>query len=158
MNWKETRKRLIECGIDPLRLLRLWGCINLRNADLHNADLCGVKLNNTDLRNADLSGANLRGANLHSADLRDADLYSASLCEANLCNADLRGANLDFSCWPLWCGSLHVTIDEDQAAQLAYHLASVLPTSVKGEWIDELLEFANTWSGITAHDLYPLEA
>ena len=36
-------------------------------------------------------------------------------------------ANLDRSCWPLWCGSLHVRIDEQQARQLAYHLAAVLP-------------------------------
>lgn len=40
---------------------------------------------------------------------------------ANLWEANLRGANLDFSCWPLWCGSLDVTVDKRIAAQLAYH-------------------------------------
>jgi hypothetical protein len=30
---------------------------------------------------------------------------------ANLQNADLRGADLDYSCWPLWCGSLGVIAD-----------------------------------------------
>ena len=46
------------------------------------------------------------------ADLRDADLR----------DANLRGADLDYGCWPLWCGSLDVTIDKRIFAQLAYHL------------------------------------
>ena len=45
------------------------------------------------------------------ADLQDADLWGA----------DLRCANLDHSCWPLWCGSLDVKVDRRIAAQLAYH-------------------------------------
>ena len=35
--------------------------------------------------------------------------------------ADLRGADLDFSCWPLWCGSLAVKVCKRIAVQLAYH-------------------------------------
>ena len=45
----------------------------------------------------------------------------ANLHEANLGGADLRGANLDYSCWPLWCGSLDVKVDARIARQLAYH-------------------------------------
>ena len=104
------------------------GIVDLRGADLRGADLI----------DADLSGANLRRADLHGADLH---------------GADLRRANLDFACWPLWCGSLHAIIDDDQAAQLAYHLASVLPETVNGEWVGGLREFANSWSGIEKHDL-----
>ena len=74
-----------------------------------------------DLRNADLCGANLRNANLCGADLRDADL-----CDANLRDADLRGADIDFSCWPLWCGSFDVIVDRRIAAQLAYHFCRVI--------------------------------
>lgn len=51
------------------------------------------------------------------ADLRDAYLNSVKLR-----GADLRGASLDFSCFPLWCGSLDVHIDDKQAIQLLYHL------------------------------------
>ena len=58
------------------------------------------------LRCADLRSADLRGANLRGADLQD---------------ADLRGADLDYSYWPLWCGSLDVKVDRRIAAQLAYH-------------------------------------
>ena len=50
--------------------------------------------------------ANLRGANLRGA---------------NLSEADLRGANLDFSCLPLWCGSLNAEFDDKQIIQIVYH-------------------------------------
>lgn len=56
------------------------------------------------------------------ANLHGADLSSADLCRANLRGADLRGANLDYSCFPLWCGSLGVHIDDRLAIQLLYHL------------------------------------
>lgn len=41
---------------------------------------------------------------------------------ANLCGADLCGANLDFSCWPLWCGSKNVKADDRLIAQLIFHV------------------------------------
>lgn len=63
----------------------------------------------------------LRCADLRSADLRGADLQDANLQGANLRGANLRGADLDYSYWPLWCGSLDVKVDRRIAAQLAYH-------------------------------------
>ena len=44
---------------------------------------------------------------------------------ADLSNANLRGADLDYSCYPLWCGSLHLKADKRLACQLAYHLCSM---------------------------------
>lgn len=41
--------------------------------------------------------------------------------KANLREADLRKADLDYSCWPLWCGSMDVKVCKRIAAQLAYH-------------------------------------
>ena len=103
---------------------------NLRGADLSDADLRGADLSNAnlrgaDLRDADLRDANLRGANLNDADLRGADLSNANLRGANLNDADLRGADLDYSCYPLWCGSLHLKANKRLACQLAYHLCSM---------------------------------
>ena len=66
--------------------------------------------------------ANLYGADLQGADLREANLQEADLRWADLRGANLRGANLDFSVWPLWCGSLDVKVDARTARQLAYHL------------------------------------
>ena len=73
-----------------------------------------------DLTDADLTHTNLTDANLTNSDLR-----SANLTMANLTRTDLRGANLDYSCLPLWCGSLSMKTDEHQRKQIAYHLASL---------------------------------
>ena len=44
---------------------------------------------------------------------------------ADLRRADLRGADLDFSCWPLWCGGLVVKVCKRIAVQLAYHFCKL---------------------------------
>lgn len=67
-----------------------------------------------DLSYADLKGADLKGANLRSADLR---------------SADLRDVYLDYSCLPLWCGSLKVHMDDKQVKQLLYHTLSIVKYS-----------------------------
>ena len=58
-------------------------------------------------------------------DLKGADLSGADLRGANLRGANLNGADLDYSCYPLWCGSLHIKADKRLACQLAYHLCSI---------------------------------
>ena len=70
---------------------------------------------------ADLSAANLRGADFYGADLSGADLSGSNLRGTDLSAADLRGTNLDYSVWPLWCGSLDVKIDKRIFCQLLYH-------------------------------------
>ena len=97
-----------------------------------------------DLTRANLTGANLRGAVLTGADLIDADLTGANLRGAVLTDANLRGANLDTSCWPLWCGSLGVKVDKRIACQLAYHLCALICDDA--EYIaarNSILDFAN---------------
>lgn len=44
---------------------------------------------------------------------------------ADLRRADLIGADLDFACWPLWCGSLAVKVCKRIAVQLAYHFCKL---------------------------------
>ena len=110
-------------------------CADLRGADLGYADLRGANLSGANLRDADFGGANLSNANLRDADLRGANLIYADLSGANLIYADLsradlrganlNGANLDYSCYPLSCSSLHLKADKRLACQLAYHLCSL---------------------------------
>ena len=105
-----------------LKQHKLWleNCNKGEYADLRGADL----------RNAALSGADLRGVDLRGADLR---------------GADLRGANLDFSSWPLWCGSLGVIADKKLVGQLAYHLLDLAKSSEIDVGIcDEIRKLANT--------------
>lgn len=94
---------------------------NLSRTNLRDADLREANLSRTDLREANLSGANLSEANLHRADLSEANPHGARIN-----GADLRGANLDYSAWPLWCGSLDPIIDKRIAAQLAYHFCRTI--------------------------------
>lgn len=87
------------------------------------------------------------------ADLRDADLRDADLCDADLRGADLRGANLcgadlDFSCLPLWCGSLTAHFDDKQLRQIAYHLVKAGLNSKNAseetkKELAKLVDFAN---------------
>lgn len=86
----------------------------------------------------------LKGADLRYADLRYVDLSDADLSDADLRYADLSGANLDYSCYPLWCGSLHLKADKRLACQLAYHLCSIQCDDA--EYIkmrNSILDFAN---------------
>ena len=112
---------------------------NLQDANLQGTDLWIAYLQRTDLRSANLRSANLRGvdlwsANLQDANLQDANLWSANLRSANLQRADLQGADLqgadlDFSCLPLWCGSLLANMDDRQVKQLLYHILSIVKHS-----------------------------
>lgn len=87
--------------------------INLRVADLSDMDLSDMDLSYTDLRGADLRGTDLRGT-------------------------DLSGANLDYSCWPLRCGSLNAKIDKRLFIQLLYHTVRA-GQSVKDEEVRKFL-------------------
>ena len=98
---------------------------DLRGADLSRTVLSGADLRGANLIGANLRDANLRGANLINANLRDANLRGANLINADLRDANLMEANLDYSCYPLWCGSLHLKADKRLACQLAYHLCSI---------------------------------
>lgn len=70
---------------------------------------------------ANLQMANLQWVDLQEANLQWANLQWANLRGANLRGANLRGADFDYSCWPLWCGSLDAKADQILAAQIAYH-------------------------------------
>jgi hypothetical protein len=103
---------------------------NMLGADLSGANMLRANLSDANLSNANLSGANLYGADLRHADLSDADLSDADLSNsdlrwANMLGANLHGADIDFSAWPLWCGSNHVKVDVRIAAQLAAHFCAL---------------------------------
>ena len=107
---------------DILQNHKLW----LAEAGGERANLCFADLRGANLRGANLSHANLRGADLSRADLSRADLRGADLSRADLSRADLNladlsGADIDFSVWPLWCGTMGVKVDRRIAAQLAAH-------------------------------------
>ena len=129
----------------------------LEGADLMRANLRGARLNEADLRRADLTGADLTGADLTGADLTGADLYACNLRRADLEGADLTGVNLDFSCLPLWCGSLRMHIDRSIFDQLLYHVFSICPEECKHLLTQALVDEANRFHQIEESNLVRLE-
>ena len=121
---------------------------DLRGASLRYASLSHADLSGADLSDANLRYANLRCANLRCANLRCANLRHASLSGADLSGADLSGADLDYSCLPLWCGSLEAHFDDRQLVQIAYHLVKAglqsknASEETKKE-LSKLIDFAN---------------
>jgi len=113
-----------------------------------NRDCEGWENMRADLRGADLRGAELRDADLRGADLRDADLRGADLRGANL-----RDADIDFSCMPLWWGSLSAHFDDRQLKQIAYYLVKAglqsknASVEAKAE-LAKLIDFANEFHGV----------
>ena len=89
------------------------------------ADLRGADLRKVELRGANLIYADLRGANLSYAKFVGSNLIGTNLSDANLKDANLKGANIDYSCLPLWCGSLGVKVDDKIVYQLLYHVCSL---------------------------------
>ena len=86
----------------------------------------GADLQGANLQGADLQGAVLQGADLQDANLQDAYLRGADLQGAYLQGADLQGADLDFSCLPLFCGSLRMKTDKRIRVQVAFHFLSLI--------------------------------
>lgn len=102
---------------------------NLSYSDLGYSDLCGSDLSSSNLRGSDLSYSNLCHSNLRGADLSRSDLCYSTLRGADLSYSDLREADIDFSAWPLWCGSLKAYVDDRIAILLLYHTLSVVQHS-----------------------------
>jgi uncharacterized protein YjbI with pentapeptide repeats len=102
--------------------MKINGYIIEAGADLRWAKLQGANLRGTDLQWANLQEANLQGAKLQGAKLRGADLKWANLQGTNLQGTDLRGAKIDFSCFPLWCGSFNMKVDDNILEQLLTHI------------------------------------
>lgn len=91
-----------------------------------------------------------------------ADLRNADLRYADLLGADLRNADIDYSCIPMWCGSLSAHFDDRQLAQIAYHLVKAglhsknASAGTKLE-LKKLAEFANTFHRAEECGLIKLE-
>ena len=63
------------------------------------------------------------------ASMQGEDMRGAEMNGANMQRVDMRGADIDYSVWPLWCGSLKAYVDDRIAIQLLYHTLSVVQYS-----------------------------
>lgn len=112
---------------------------DLRNVNMNRADMMGVNMQraNTqraDMQDANMWGADMRGANMQRANMQRAnmqhvDMQHADMRSAEMQRTDMRGVNIDYSAWPLCCGSLKAYVDDRIAIQLLYHTLSVVQYS-----------------------------
>ena len=103
-------------------------------ADLHDSILSSSDLRGSDMRSSilsssDMRGSDMRGSILSGSILSGSDLSGSDLRGSNLRGSDMRGSDLDYSVWPLWCGSLKAHVDDRIAIQLLYHTLSVVQHS-----------------------------
>lgn len=98
-------------------------------ANLSRSDLRGSDLSYSNLRGSSLRCSNLSRSDLRGSSLSDSDLSDSNLSRSDLSGSDLSGSNLDYSAWPLWCGSLKAHVDDRIAVQLLYHTLSVVQYS-----------------------------
>lgn len=111
-----------------------------RGADLSDTSFCGACLRKTDMRYAKLTGASFSYANLSYSDLRHANITNARFHFTIL-----EGANIDFSSWPLWCGSINAILCDKLKAQILYHTISVVGTEF---FTEDQIKFANKFHRI----------
>ena len=102
---------------------------NLQCADMQDANLQCADMRRADMQGADMQCADMQCADMQCADMRRADMQGADMQGANLQCADMQDANIDYSAWPLWCGSLKAHVDDRIAIQLLYHTLSVVQHS-----------------------------
>ena len=95
---------------------------DMRQSDLSHSDLSHSNLLCSNLLGSNMSHSDMSHSNLLDSNLRHSDLSHSNLLGSNLRHSDLSHSDIDYSCWPLWCGSLDVHIDDRIARQLLYHL------------------------------------
>lgn len=117
---------------------------NLSHCDLRHSDLSDSNLRHSDLRYSDLRHSNLSYSNLSHSNLSGCDLRHSDLYGCDLSGCDLRDSDLDYSCLPLWCGSLHAHFDDRHIAQIVYHAvkAGLASPNVSDEVKAELRKMA----------------
>lgn len=94
-------------------------------ANLTESNFSHACFEQTDLQNAILTRSDLSRAHFCTSSLRNAEMNLCKMYLTDFSGTDLSGANLDFSAWPLWCGTGHVIADARLAEQLAAHFCAL---------------------------------
>ena len=107
---------------------------NMKGATMQGATMQGAHMRYADMRFANMQGADMQGADMRCSNMTYANMQDANMQDTDLKNvsmrfADMRGADIDYSCWPLQCGSLKAHVDDRIAIQLLYHALSVVQHS-----------------------------
>jgi len=113
-----------------LRDSNLSGSI-LTNSVFYRTDISWVNMKCVSGTNVTFNQSNLGWSDFSGADLKNSIFRNSRLTGVNFINVKLNGTRLynndiDFSCFPLFCGSLDIKCDEKLFQQLAYHLCRLI--------------------------------
>lgn len=115
-------------------------------SEFNSCDLSGARLEKVSARRSvflvceiesayaegsDFSATQFNSCNMDSCDMNNAILHGVQFCRCNtrgmhLNGSDMTGANIDYSAWPMWCGSYGVKVDRRLFEQLVMHLCGVV--------------------------------
>ena len=92
----------------------------------------------------DTDGKEGKRALMDYEDMINAVVMNVDMKRVDMRHADMSDVDMDYSCWPLWCGSLDVKVDARIARQLAYHFCRLVcddPEYISAR--NALVDFAN---------------
>lgn len=149
-----------ECRLDGFNLngsslIETWfrrcdgESIDLSNSTIDMMHMRGGKLSRLELDNSTVRNTEARDVEMPEISMIDTNMTNVSIISCNIIMADLTGAKfinvtLDYSGFPLHCGSFDFTSDIKIPAQLAYHLCRIIcddPIVIKAQ--SHLNELAN---------------
>lgn len=128
---------------------------NFDYTDFSWEDLSGVDFSGSSLVCCNFRGANCTGANFSGATC-DGSIFESTTCldtlfiKTNLRNTNFRGTIItgsdftgsifEFTCWPLWRGSVGAKIDKKIACQLLFYAMDAMQSIQNDPDIDAVLD------------------
>ena len=105
--------------------------MSFRNCNFSFAMMKGASMVQTDFTRCNLSNVQLRDAKMMFAsfdhcNLKRAKLNYADIRQVNFYRSELIDINIDFSSWPMWCGTKNSIVGEKLAQQIAAHFCALI--------------------------------
>ncbi len=111
-------KKLQECD---------WENCKFENCNFEYSDLSSSCIENCEFIDCNFYHCDMNNGCLTNSIFRDCDVRVVNLLMTDLTNTDFSTSNIDYSTFPLWCGSFDVILDDEQKQQLLYHLLRIAP-------------------------------
>lgn len=118
-----------------------WDGMRLLGMDFHCAIFVKCSFIDADLERCDFSRACCLNSDFTNARLVGVNFHGCELANANFISADI-----DYASLPMSCNSLHLTVDQRIAVQMAYHFCALNcddPAFITAR--NAILDFANTF-------------
>jgi uncharacterized protein YjbI with pentapeptide repeats len=106
---------------------REWDYCKFEDCNFEYSDLSDSIIENCEFINCNFYHCDMDNCYLKNSIFRECNIKMVNLLRTDLTNADFSTSNIDYSSFPLWCGSFNVILDDKQKQQLLYHLLRIAP-------------------------------